>query len=199
MLRDGERVAAGRGLINHTSTTRRQLSIETAFRDERLQSNQMMSGCKQCWCCISSHLVTSCHVYFRTASQSIRLPHVGLSSFFHDNDQKITHTMADEKTPLEPPPAYDGTGGVAVPASTQQRPAGGPRAPLPLNLPALNMIRGKRVILASASPRRRQLLAQVGLSISRLSHTLSSPIFQDTFEQNLIYTKIHTQPPLLPI
>jgi septum formation protein len=70
--------------------------------------------------------------------------------------------MADEKTPLEPPPAYDGTGGVAVPNPAPQRPAGGPRAPLPLNLPALNMIRGKRVILASASPRRRQLLAQVG-------------------------------------
>ncbi|USW53782.1 Putative nucleoside triphosphate pyrophosphatase Maf-like protein [Septoria linicola] len=72
--------------------------------------------------------------------------------------------MADEKTPLEPPPAYDGTGGVAVPTPAQQRPAGGPRAPLPLNLPALNMIRGKRVILASASPRRRQLLAQIGLT-----------------------------------
>lgn len=73
--------------------------------------------------------------------------------------------MADEKTPLDLPPAYDGTGGVAVPAAQPpQRPGGGPRAPLPLNLPALNMIRGKRVILASASPRRRQLLAQVGPS-----------------------------------
>ncbi|CAK1356894.1 Maf-like protein [Cercospora beticola] len=73
--------------------------------------------------------------------------------------------MADEKTPLDLPPAYDGTGGVAVPtAQPPQRPGGGPRAPLPLNLPALNMIRGKRVILASASPRRRQLLAQIGLS-----------------------------------
>ncbi|KAL9532823.1 dTTP/UTP pyrophosphatase [Sphaerulina musiva] len=75
--------------------------------------------------------------------------------------------MVDEKIPLDAPPAYDSTGGVAVPtaapAPPQQRPAG-PRAPLPLNLPALNMIRGKRVILASASPRRRQLLAQIGLT-----------------------------------
>lgn len=63
--------------------------------------------------------------------------------------------MSDEK---EAPPAYDGTGGVAVPALAQPR----PRLPLPLDLPALNMIRGKRVILASASPRRKQLLAQVG-------------------------------------
>lgn len=84
--------------------------------------------------------------------------------------------MVDEKIPLDAPPAYDATGGVAVPtaapAPPQQRPAG-PRAPLPLNLPALNMIRGKRVILASASPRRRQLLAQVSpihhLHINNLS------------------------------
>ena len=67
--------------------------------------------------------------------------------------------MASEKVPLEPPPSYDvsqpSDGGV-----TPTRP-NGPRQPLPLNLPALNMIRGRRVILASASPRRRQLLAQV--------------------------------------
>ncbi|KAL9022182.1 MAG: hypothetical protein Q9185_000582 [Variospora sp. 1 TL-2023] len=38
------------------------------------------------------------------------------------------------------------------------------RAPLPLDLPALSSIRDRRVILASASPRRRQLLAQIGLT-----------------------------------
>lgn len=68
--------------------------------------------------------------------------------------------MADEKTPLEPPPAYDGDGDGEKRLVTPQRQPG-PRPPLPLDLPALNMIRGKRVILASASPRRRQLLAQV--------------------------------------
>lgn len=36
--------------------------------------------------------------------------------------------------------------------------------PLPLELPALTSIRGRKVILASASPRRRQLLAQIGLT-----------------------------------
>ncbi|KAF2857097.1 Maf-like protein [Piedraia hortae CBS 480.64] len=45
--------------------------------------------------------------------------------------------MADEKQPVAARPALD--------------------------LPALNMIRGKRVVLASSSPRRRQLLAQIGL------------------------------------
>jgi septum formation protein len=39
-----------------------------------------------------------------------------------------------------------------------------PRPPLSLDLPALNALRGRRVILASASPRRRQLLAQIGLT-----------------------------------
>ncbi len=64
--------------------------------------------------------------------------------------------MADKKTPLEPPPSYD----ASQPSPASNGPSR-PRLPLPLELPALNMIRGKRVILASASPRRRQLLAQV--------------------------------------
>jgi len=38
-----------------------------------------------------------------------------------------------------------------------------PRAPMPLDIPVLNAIKGKRVILASASPRRRQLFAQACL------------------------------------
>lgn len=68
--------------------------------------------------------------------------------------------MADEKLPLNPPPYTD----EPLPP-TQPPPKGsGPRPPFPLDLPALNLIRGKRVILASASPRRRQLLAQIGLT-----------------------------------
>jgi len=43
-----------------------------------------------------------------------------------------------------------------------KRPPPGP--PPPLSLPALNQLRGSRVVLASASPRRRQLLAQIGLT-----------------------------------
>lgn len=66
--------------------------------------------------------------------------------------------MVDEKVPLEAPPAYDDATH-PPPAAAQGPPRA--RGPLPLELPALNMIRGKRVVLASASPRRRQLLAQV--------------------------------------
>ncbi|KAK8163882.1 septum formation protein Maf [Phyllosticta citrichinensis] len=72
--------------------------------------------------------------------------------------------------PREPPPTYK-----SAVDKTQQQPAAnaGPspnprrqtmsRVPLPLDLAALNDLRGKRVVLASASPRRRQLLAQIGL------------------------------------
>ncbi|KAK4989609.1 hypothetical protein LTR66_003946 [Elasticomyces elasticus] len=74
--------------------------------------------------------------------------------------------MSDIKTPLEPPPSYESASkpapaAVGAPAPPRQ---GLVRAPLPLDLPALNMIRGRRVILASASPRRKQLLAQIGLT-----------------------------------
>ena len=63
--------------------------------------------------------------------------------------------MADAKytsVPAEPPPSYE---------STAQPTAAIPRLPLPLHLPLIDSLRAKRVILASASPRRRQLLAQV--------------------------------------
>ncbi|KAI9837096.1 MAG: hypothetical protein M1819_000747 [Sarea resinae] len=71
--------------------------------------------------------------------------------------------MSDTKympvpAPTEPPPSYENSKPVPP------KPVGPPlRAPLPLDLPALNVVRGKRVILASASPRRKQLLALLGL------------------------------------
>ncbi|KAI9817132.1 MAG: hypothetical protein M1827_001244 [Pycnora praestabilis] len=70
-------------------------------------------------------------------------------------------------TPTEPPPSYEVA---AQPAASKGLPAAGtsprppvPRIPLPLDIPVLSSLRGKRVILASASPRRKQLLAQIGL------------------------------------
>jgi len=65
--------------------------------------------------------------------------------------------------PAGPPPSYEA---LSIPPKEQQ--SGGPprrlRPPPPLVLPALDSLRGKRVILASQSPRRRQLLAQIGLT-----------------------------------
>ena len=64
--------------------------------------------------------------------------------------------------PESPPPAY--TASQSSPKGPKASPS--PRSPLsrgpfPLDLPILNELRGKRVVLASASPRRKQLLAQV--------------------------------------
>jgi septum formation protein len=70
--------------------------------------------------------------------------------------------MADapNDVPQEPAPSYE-----AVPQQAPLIPiVPRLRAPLPLDIPALASLRGKRVVLASASPRRKQLLAQMGLS-----------------------------------
>lgn len=78
--------------------------------------------------------------------------------------------MGDTKyapAPVEPPPAYE-----TAAQPTPQKPA--PlRAPLPLDLPIITSIRGKRCILASASPRRRQLLAQVSTDWPSFNHLQS--------------------------
>ncbi|KAL8939994.1 MAG: hypothetical protein Q9216_003046 [Gyalolechia sp. 2 TL-2023] len=70
--------------------------------------------------------------------------------------------MSDIKyipAPVEPPPSYETTASRQTDAKPSVL-----RTPLPLNLPFLTPIRGRKIILASASPRRRQLLAQIGLS-----------------------------------
>lgn len=73
--------------------------------------------------------------------------------------------MSDIKTqptPSEPPPSYD----AALPnnTSTQLSKKVPLRPPPPLDLPVLQLLRGRRAILASASPRRKQILATIGLT-----------------------------------
>ncbi|KAI1067964.1 hypothetical protein LB507_004506 [Fusarium sp. FIESC RH6] len=65
--------------------------------------------------------------------------------------------MAD--TPSDPPPDYEKS---AVSQSNAPRPVR--KGPLPLDLPILQHLNSKRVILASASPRRKALLQQFGLT-----------------------------------
>jgi septum formation protein len=86
--------------------------------------------------------------------------------------------MSDIKTPpmpSEPPPSYDATSLNQVSSAPHR--IGAPRPPPPLDLPALNLLRGRRTILASASPRRRQLLASIGLT--------NVEIIPSSFEENL--------------
>ncbi len=64
--------------------------------------------------------------------------------------------MTDVKyapAPAEPPPSYE--------TAAKPPPPPPSRLPFPLDLPLINSLRDRRVILASASPRRKQLLAQV--------------------------------------
>jgi len=78
-------------------------------------------------------------------------------------------TMTDQKPPKDAPPSYEA---LSIPPATGSQPSTtsqppGPRRlrpPPPLDIPALNALRGRRVILASQSPRRKQLLAQIGLT-----------------------------------
>lgn len=73
--------------------------------------------------------------------------------------------MSDEKKaqmPLEPPPSYDAVSKAPTDSKTPFRiPI---RPPPPLELPTLALLRNKRTVLASASPRRKQLLASIGLT-----------------------------------
>ncbi|KAL4818614.1 Maf-like protein-domain-containing protein [Aspergillus spinulosporus] len=62
--------------------------------------------------------------------------------------------LLSSTNPTEPPPSYEST--------TQQTPKRLPPPP-PLSLPFLQTLRTKRVILASQSPRRRQIIAYLGL------------------------------------
>ncbi|KAF8860133.1 acetylserotonin methytransferase-like protein-like protein [Acephala macrosclerotiorum] len=69
----------------------------------------------------------------------------------------------------EVPPTYDAVAAQhgALPTRNGPPPAGAkplPRGPFPLDIPVLNQLKGKRIILASASPRRKQLLATIGLT-----------------------------------
>ena len=73
---------------------------------------------------------------------------------------KMFEKTADAKynsAPSEPPPSYEKAN--ATPSSKPPT----FRVPPPLLLPSLQSLRGRRVILASASPRRKQLLTQVHL------------------------------------
>ncbi len=69
--------------------------------------------------------------------------------------------MDDSGIPSGPPPDYSvATAGPSI-ASRLRQSAPVRRGPLPLELPILTYLKGKRVILASASPRRKALLTQV--------------------------------------
>ncbi|OAA47848.1 Maf-like protein [Metarhizium rileyi] len=70
--------------------------------------------------------------------------------------------MSDSSIPSDTPPSYDQ---IAAERTTGPRPAGPIRRPVqPLGIPIIKYLNTKRVVLASASPRRKALLQQIGLN-----------------------------------
>lgn len=74
----------------------------------------------------------------------------------------------------DPPPAYE--------QSTTPAPRAVLPRPPPLNLAVLNNLRQRRVILASASPRRRQILSQLGLPNIEIIPSDAAEDFPKTLE-----------------
>ncbi|EKV09252.1 Acetylserotonin methytransferase-like protein (ASMTL), putative [Penicillium digitatum] len=68
----------------------------------------------------------------------------------------LSHIEEFDTTESDPPPAYE------TPLLKVNRGAPLPRPP-PLDLPVLNSLRSQRVILASQSPRRKQIISFLGL------------------------------------
>ncbi|KAK5663721.1 hypothetical protein OQA88_4152 [Cercophora sp. LCS_1] len=68
----------------------------------------------------------------------------------------------DLTNPNDPPPDYIASAAAAGIRLRQSAPVR--RGPYPLELPILTHLKSKRIILASASPRRKALLAQLGLT-----------------------------------
>ncbi|KAK6612141.1 hypothetical protein H4I96_01354 [Botrytis cinerea] len=86
----------------------------------------------------------------------------------HHARRKI-HPLATS-APKSPPPTYEsaGTQHGALPTRplSQSISAGKgplPRGPFPLDIPLLQQLKGKRIVLASASPRRKHILASVSV------------------------------------
>jgi hypothetical protein len=70
--------------------------------------------------------------------------------------------MADNKDAGELPPDYSQAASEHGEKGDPQRPAGPVRrGPVPLDIPIIKHLNSKRVVLASASPRRKALLGQV--------------------------------------
>lgn len=78
-------------------------------------------------------------------------------------EKAVSFSDADPKQAL---PSYDAVATThgALPSRTGPPGKPLPRGPFPLDIPVLNQLKGKRVILASASPRRKQLLSIIGLT-----------------------------------
>jgi hypothetical protein len=110
---------------------------------------------KHCNC--TTHSPIGLHFY---VSEILQLP---IAICHQSNLATAAMDVKEPLLPSEPPPSYEDARQSPLPHNTAPK-SGGSRLrppPPPLDLPCLNELRKSRVVLASKSPRRRQLLAQV--------------------------------------
>jgi hypothetical protein len=130
---------------------------------------------------------------------------------FENIDMSGKLIPVDSGEPKGAPPAYDAAAIEHGDLPTRKAaPAGSkplPRGPFPLDIPVLNQLRGKRVILASASPRRKQIFSTVTFLVpnkilimantSRLgSHSKSSllPNQKTSQRKNWVPSNMYSKP-----
>ncbi|KAF7902356.1 hypothetical protein EAF00_002259 [Botryotinia globosa] len=103
--------------------------------------------------------------------------------------EKPHYTPLSTSAPKSPPPTYESASSQhsALPTrpasqsiSTGKGPV--PRGPFPLDIPLLQELKGKRIILASASPRRKQILATIGLTNLEI---IPSPLPENLSKEHL--------------
>lgn len=104
---------------------------------------------------------------YRTSSASkICIHKFSIFRHFHQfnmADDKQTPVIAEP--PKGAPPSYEAAaiehGDIPVRAGPPPTSKPVPRGPFPLDIAVLNQLRGKRIILASQSPRRKQIISTV--------------------------------------
>ncbi|TVY45966.1 Maf-like protein, partial [Lachnellula subtilissima] len=86
-------------------------------------------------------------------------------------------------TMTEAPPSYDAAATEHGALPVRDGPAAGkkpiPRGPFPLDIPVLNQLRGKRIILASQSPSRKQILSKIFTNMEIIPSTLPEDLSKE--------------------
>ncbi|TVY94142.1 Maf-like protein, partial [Lachnellula willkommii] len=90
------------------------------------------------------------------------------------NSTSLVNTTS--RTMPEAPPSYEAAAVEHGAVPVRDGPPAGkkpvPRGPFPLDIPVLNQLRGKRIILASQSPARRQILSKIFTNMEILPSTI---------------------------
>ncbi|TVY43909.1 Maf-like protein, partial [Lachnellula occidentalis] len=97
------------------------------------------------------------------------------------NSTSLVNTTS--KTMTEAPPSYEAAAVEHGAVPVRDGPPAGkkpvPRGPFPLDIPVLNQLRGKRIILASKSPARKQILSKIFTNMEIMPSTLPEDLSKE--------------------